>query len=78
MKHHIVNSYNLYLLAKDWSRLYTVSVSASWVLSNMATNALGQFTVDTIDVQARYSGAWSWHYFSIITGTAYNINFNGR
>jgi hypothetical protein len=78
MKHHIVNLYTLLLLAKDWTKVYSVSVDSTWVYNNHGNNAFGQFTVDTIDVQLRNCNAWSWHYFSINTGTAYNTNFNGN
>ena len=79
MKHHIINTYNLYLLAGDWTKQYTVGVDSNWVMTNLANNNyFGQFTVDTIDVQYRQCNAWSWHFFSINTINAYTINFNGR
>ncbi len=78
MKHHIVNSYKLYLLATDWTKIYTASVNKDWVWDNRCYNARGQFTVDTIDVQDRQAGQWSWHYFSINTGNAHSISFNGK
>lgn len=53
MKHHIVNSYSLYLLGGDWTKLYTVSVSNSWVLNNRCRNHMGQFYIDVIDMQSR-------------------------
>ncbi|CAM5999583.1 unnamed protein product [Sphagnum balticum] len=51
---------------------YTCSVSNSWVDTNAANNQYGQFTIDRLDVQARYNGPWNWHFISINTGTAYN------
>jgi hypothetical protein len=78
MKHHIINSYNLFLMAGTWTKKYTVGVDNSWVWTNRANNWFGQFTVNTIDVQTRQSDAWSWHYFSINTGTADSTNFNGK
>jgi hypothetical protein len=75
MKHHIVNSYNLYLLGQPWSQLWTASVSSSWVWSTYTNGAYGGFSIDAIDVQDRYAGRGSWHYISINTGTAYNFPF---
>lgn len=34
MKHHIVNSYTLYLLAKSWIKIYSASTSYSTAISN--------------------------------------------
>lgn len=76
MKHHIVNSYNLYLLAKDWSKLYTASASSSW-LTTYRSNQFGTISIDCIDVQSRYCGHWSWHYFSVNTANAYTYNYDG-
>jgi len=73
MKHHIVNSYNLYLLGQPWSQLWTASVNSTWVWNTRTYNSYGQFSIDAIDVQDRYSGDASWHYISINTGTAYNF-----
>lgn len=73
MKHHLVNSYNLYLLGQPWSQLWTASVSSSWVWNNYAYNGYGQFNIDAIDIQDRFSGRSSWHYISINTGTAMNF-----
>lgn len=75
MKHHIVNSYNLYVLGKPWIQLWTASVSASWVQSNRAydSNNYGQFSIDNFDVQTLYSGSLCWHYVSINTGSLYNF-----
>lgn len=78
MKHHIVNGYKLYILNKDYTKLYTASVDSNWVLSNKANVAGGQFSVDVIDAQSRKCDVWSWHFFSLNTGTASGYNFNGR
>lgn len=78
MKHHIINSYNLYLMAGSWTKQYTVGVDSNWVTTYRANPMFGQMTVDTIDVQKRQAGEWSWHYFSINTANAYQINFNGN
>lgn len=32
MKHHIVNSYTMYLLAKDWTKVYSASTSYGTVI----------------------------------------------
>lgn len=77
MKHHIVNSYNLYLMASTWTKVYTVSADSNWITTYRANTAFTQFSVDTIDVQDRQAGQWSWHYFSINTANAYLIKFNG-
>jgi hypothetical protein len=78
MKHHILNSYYVYLLAKDWTKRYTVSVDSSWVQTNLANNGFGQFTVDVIDLQSRYCNDWSWHFLSINTGTAHTTSYSGK
>ena len=78
MKHHIVNGYKLFILNRDYTKLYTASVDSNWVLSNKANVAGGQFSVDVIEVQSRKCDVWSWHFFSLNTGSAYNYCFNGR
>ena len=78
-KHHIINTYNLYILNKDYTKLYTAGIeSSTWMWNNRAYNAGGQFDVDVIDAQSRKCDDWSWHFFSLVTGTAYNYGFNGR
>lgn len=78
MKHHIVNSYKLYLLAKDWTKLYTVSVVNSWVKTNVGSNYMGQFSIDVMDAKERTCNAWTWHYLSINTASAHTYGFNGN
>lgn len=80
MKHHIVNSYTMYLLAKDWTKVYSAYADYSWMVSNRAPNGNGltQFAVDMIDVQSRRCNEWSWHYFALNTGGAYNMALSGR
>ena len=73
MKHHIVNGYLLYLLGQPWSKVYTCTVNSGWVNPNLANNRFGTISVDAIDVQTRYTGQWSWHFVSINTGTAHNM-----
>ena len=78
MKHHIVNGYKLFILNRDYTKLYTASVDSSWVWTYRANGAGGQFSVDVIDAQSRKCDVWSWHFFSLNTGTASGYNFNGR
>lgn len=63
MKHHIVNNYKLYLLAKDWTKVYTVNVDSTWMWNNKGNGHFGQFQANMIDVQMRQCNVWSWHYF---------------
>lgn len=51
MKHHIVNSYTLYLLGKDWTKIYSASTSYSTVIASALSYTT--FTTDMIDVQSR-------------------------
>lgn len=70
MKHHIVNNYNLYVLNRDFIKLYTASVDSTWMWNNRANGAAGTFGMDVIDAQHRKCDTWGWHYMSISTGSA--------
>jgi len=71
MKHHIVNNnYYLYLMGRPWTTVYTCSVDPTWVTTYRATNnyAFGQISMNSIDIQAKYSGAFGWQFYSINAG----------
>jgi hypothetical protein len=79
MKHHIINGYKMYVLNKDYTKLYTANVADStWMWNNRASIAAGQFSVDVIDAESRKCDDWSWHYLSLNTASAFNYGFNGK
>jgi hypothetical protein len=82
MKHHIQNNnlnyYAMYFLGIPWTRVYTVSFSASFANSYRTGNYYGQWYIDNIDTQVKINGWNSWHFVSINTQTAYNMAGNSN
>lgn len=78
MKHHIINNYKMFVMNRDYTKLYTAIVDSPWMWTYRANGAVGTFGVDVIDAQSRKCDDWSWHYFSLNTASAYNYGFNGR
>jgi hypothetical protein len=70
MKHHIVNSYPLYLLGKPTIKIYTASVTNSFIQDYRVVNAYGQLTMNSIDTQVKISGYNGWQFASINAGNA--------
>ena len=68
MKHHIVNSYKLYMLLKPAYKVYTASVSSSFISSYRKTNIFGQMSGHDYDTQVKISGWSSWFFASINAG----------
>lgn len=68
MKHHIVNSYPIYLLAKPSTKIYTASVTTSFMNSYRVVNAYGTFSVNSIDTQVKISGYNGWQFVSLNAG----------
>lgn len=76
MKHHVLNSYTMYLLAKDWTKVYTASTSYGTMIGRAQSRVA--FSTDMIDVQSRRCNEWSWHYFALGTGNASGLARSGN
>lgn len=68
MKHHIVNNYQMVLLMKPSTKVYTVSVVASWMNSYRVSNTYGTWSIRNIDTQVKISGYNGWQFASVNAG----------
>lgn len=77
MKHHIINSYNIYLLMRPSTKVYTTSLSNSWMNTYRTPNAYGTWSVNHIDTQVKINGYNGWQFVSLNAGnimSAYSNN----
>lgn len=75
MKHHIVNSYKLYILGLPWTKTYTASVPSSYVSTHRANNWYGTMSMRSVDTQVRVSGWGSWMFLSINAGNIMGVTY---
>jgi hypothetical protein len=70
MKHHIVNSYSLYLLMKPASKIYTCSVNVNFMNSYRVSNFYGTWSMYDMDTQVKVNGWNGWQFASINAGNS--------
>jgi len=75
MKHHIVNSYKLYILGLPWTKTYTASVPSSYVSTYRAHDWYGSMSMRSVDTQVRVSGWGSWMFLSINAGNIMGVTY---
>ena len=68
MKHHLRNSYKLYLLMKPAYKEYSASVPSSFVQGYREVNYFGTWSINSMDTQAKISGWNGWPFVSVHAG----------
>ena len=68
VKHHLLNSYTMYLLTNPGFKTYTVSVPSTYVTNYKLTNALGSCSISSMDTQVKINGNDGWQFVSINAG----------
>ena len=70
MKHHLVNNYQLYLLMKPATKIYTCTVYSSWMESYRVYNTYGTWSMYDMDTQVKISGWNGWQFASVNAGNS--------
>ena len=70
MKHHLVNNYQLYLLMKPATKIYTCTVYSSWMDSYRVNNVYGAWSMYDMDTQVKINGWNGWQFASVNAGNS--------